>query len=65
MKVKDDIIWNLINEKKTQEENEINYIREKSHNEIAEWAKYLIKINYNKDIIIQYIFINNLYQHYI
>lgn len=39
LKIKDDIIWNLINEKKTQEENEINYIREKSHNEIAEWAK--------------------------
>ncbi len=39
LKLKDDIIWNLINEKKTQEENEITYIREKSHNEIAEWAK--------------------------
>ena len=39
LKLKDDIIWNLINEKKTQEENEISYIREKSHNEIAEWAK--------------------------
>jgi hypothetical protein len=37
--LKDDIIWNLINEKKTKEENEINYIREKSTNEIAEWAK--------------------------
>lgn len=39
LKIKDDIIWNLINEKKTKEENEITYIREKSHNEIAEWAK--------------------------
>ena len=39
LKLKDDIIWNLINEKKNQEENEITYIREKSHNEIAEWAK--------------------------
>jgi len=41
LKVKDDIIWSLIAEKKTQEQNEINYIRDKSHNEIAGWAKYL------------------------
>ena len=39
IKLKDDMIWSLINEKKNQEENEINYIRDKSHNEIAEWAK--------------------------
>lgn len=39
LKVKDDIIWSLISDKKIQEENEINYIRDKSHNEIAGWAK--------------------------
>jgi len=39
LKIKDDMIWSLISEKKTQELNEVNYIREKSHNEIAGWAK--------------------------
>jgi hypothetical protein len=39
LKLKDDIIWNLINDKKLKEENEINYIKEKSHNEISEWGK--------------------------
>ena len=39
LKAKDDIVWNLIQEKKEQEEKEIRTLKEKTHNEIAEWAK--------------------------
>jgi hypothetical protein len=39
LKAKDDIIWNLIQEKKDQEEKELRSYKEKTHNEIAEWAK--------------------------
>jgi hypothetical protein len=39
LKAKDDIIWNLILERKAREEKEILKLKEKTHNEISEWAK--------------------------
>ena len=39
LKAKDDIIWNLIQEKKNREEKEILKLKEKTHNEISEWVK--------------------------
>lgn len=39
LKTKDDIIWNLIQEKKARDDLEIIKLKEKAHNEISEWAK--------------------------
>lgn len=39
IKAKDDIIWNLIQERKAREEKEVLKLKEKTHNEISEWAK--------------------------
>jgi hypothetical protein len=39
LKAKDDIIWNLIQEKKLKDEKEIMKLKEKTQNEVAEWAK--------------------------
>ena len=39
LKAKDDIIWNLIQERKLREEKELLKLKEKTQNEIAEWAK--------------------------
>lgn len=39
LKAKDDIIWNLILERKAREEKEVLKLKEKTHNEISEWAK--------------------------
>ena len=39
LKAKDDIIWNLIQEKKARDEKEIVKLKEKTHNEISEWVK--------------------------
>ena len=39
LKVKDDIIWNMMQEKKQLEEKELIKIKERTQNEITEWAK--------------------------
>jgi hypothetical protein len=39
LKAKDDIIWNLILDKKAREDLEVFKLKEKTHNEISEWAK--------------------------
>jgi hypothetical protein len=39
LKAKDDIIWNMILERKAREEKEVLKLKEKTHNEISEWAK--------------------------
>ena len=39
IKTKDDIIWNLLCEKKEREEKNLNQLKEKAHNEISEWVK--------------------------
>lgn len=39
LKAKDDIIWNLIQEKKLKDEKELLKLKEKTQNEVAEWAK--------------------------
>lgn len=39
IKVKDDIIWNLLNDRRAKDELEILQLKEKTHNEIAEWVK--------------------------
>ena len=39
LKLKDDIIWSMMQEKKLQEEKELALIKEKTRNEISEWGK--------------------------
>lgn len=39
LKVKDDLIWNLIIEKRKETEKELNELKDKHHNEVSEWAK--------------------------
>ncbi len=39
LKVKDDLIWNLVMEKRKEGEREIQALKEKHHNEISEWVK--------------------------
>ena len=39
LKVKDDLIWNLVIEKRKESERDIQALKEKHHNEISEWVK--------------------------
>lgn len=39
LQMKDDIIWNMMQEKKNQEEKELAIIKDKARNEISEWSK--------------------------
>lgn len=37
--MKDEIIWNMLQEKKEIEEKELNIIKNKAKEEISEWSK--------------------------
>jgi hypothetical protein len=37
--MKDEIIWNMMQEKKAMEDRELAIIKEKTRNEISEWSK--------------------------
>lgn len=39
LKMKDEIIWNMLQEKKEIEEKELNIIKNKAKEEISEWSK--------------------------
>lgn len=39
LKIKDDIIWTLINEKRNDEIKEVTRMKETNYNEVSEWAK--------------------------
>lgn len=41
LKLKDDIIWSLLLEKKKKEQCQLSLIKERARKEISEWAKYI------------------------